>query len=144
MSIFEVFQDHGKLKCWWLCVSSLSGTLKDIVCLSTATLFPAHRIEEVTLYSERTKSRTFVKQLLLFRKATLKLGANCRGVLTESLVFSLLNMPFVFWLPVPLARKRQLLAAGAVKQPADCQNPLAAALTLPLWLRHCCPHHPSL
>lgn len=93
---------------------------------------------------ERTKSRTFVKQLLLFRKATLKLGANCRGVLTESLVFSLLNMPFVFWLPVPLARKRQLLAAGAVKQPADCQNSLAAALTLPLWLRHCCPRHPGL
>lgn len=93
---------------------------------------------------ERTKSRTFVKQLLLFRKEILKLGVSSRGVLTESFVFSLLSMPFVFWLPVPLARKRQLLTAGAVQQPADCQNPLAAAFTLPLWLRHCCPHHANL
>lgn len=81
---------------------------------------------------ERTKQRSSVTQVLLFRKATSKLGLNCRGVLTEFGVQSA-GRAFCFMATYsPSQKARQLLAAGAVKQPAYGQNPLAAALTLPL------------
>lgn len=78
---------------------------------------------------EKTKQQSSLT-LLFCRKAASKLGLNCRGVLTESLMFDVLDMTFLF---MAIFQPESVSAAccRGVKQLAYGQNPLAAALTLP-------------